>query len=155
MIAITGALGFIGSNLVQRLSVTGCELLLIDRPLAMTKSRNLLGLSRYRFSADSVFLDELRANEFVLDAVFHLGACSSTTETDWDYLLRNNVNFSQEIWTWWRKRAMSLLLRVKRGDVWRRIAGIRRSHPAQETSPAESLWQKQERFRSLGADPGR
>ena len=100
MIAITGALGFIGSNLVQRLSVTGCELLLIDRPLAMTKSRNLLGLSRYRFSADSVFLDELRANEFVLDAVFHLGACSSTTETDWDYLLRNNVNFSQEIWTW-------------------------------------------------------
>ena len=125
MIAITGALGFIGSNLAHRLAAAGCELFARRPPVLDDQVAELVGLSHFRFTADSVFLDELRANEFILDAVFHLGACSSTTETNWEYLLRNNVNFSQEVWAWCARAQVPVLLCLKRGDLWQRIAGIR------------------------------
>ncbi len=104
MIAITGGAGFIGSNLAHRLARSGRELVLVDHPLSAAKSMNLAGLSGFRFATDSAFLEELRSDQFALDAVFHLGACSRTTETDWQYLERNNVKFSQAIWTWCARR---------------------------------------------------
>jgi ADP-L-glycero-D-manno-heptose 6-epimerase len=99
MIAITGGAGFIGSNLAHRLAGRGRELMLVDHPLSAAKSANLAGLSGYRLVTDSAFLDELRSDRFVLDAVFHLGARSRMTETDWPYLADNNVRFSQALWT--------------------------------------------------------
>jgi ADP-L-glycero-D-manno-heptose 6-epimerase len=100
MFAITGAAGFIGSNLAQRLAAMGRHLLLVDRPFSAPKSANWAGLSRFCFVTDKLFLDALRSRDLPIEAVFHLGACSSTTETDWNYLLWNNVRFSQAIWTW-------------------------------------------------------
>jgi len=100
MIAITGAAGFIGSNLAHRLVGMGRHILLVDHPFSANKSANWAGMNRFCFVTDALFLEALRSRDLPIEAVFHLGACSSTTETDWNYLLWNNVRFSQAIWTW-------------------------------------------------------
>lgn len=100
MIAVTGAVGFIGSNLAHALATAGHQLLLVDHELTPAKAANLVGLSRFAFSRHDHFLDDLRAGRTEPDAVFHLGACSSTTETSWDYLSRNNVEYTRHLWDW-------------------------------------------------------
>lgn len=100
MIAITGAAGFIGSNLAHRLAGMEHDLLLVDHPLTAAKAANWAGLNRFGFITHDLFLDELGHQDQPIEAVFHLGACSSTTECDWSYLSRNNVAYSWALWTW-------------------------------------------------------
>ena len=100
MIAITGAAGFIGSNLAHRLASQGHELLLVDRPITAAKAGNWAGLRSFRFVEDGRFLELLHVDPNSVEAIFHLGACSRTTERDWDFLYRNNVVFTQELWKW-------------------------------------------------------
>jgi ADP-L-glycero-D-manno-heptose 6-epimerase len=98
MIAVTGAAGFIGSNLAHRLAESGHELLLVDHPLTPAKPANWAGLHAFQYLDHERFvqsLDQLRP-----EAVFHLGACSSTTETNWDYLDRNNIGYTRSLWQW-------------------------------------------------------
>lgn len=100
MIAITGAAGFIGSHVAHRLSKLGHELLLVDHPLVVAKTGNFVGLDRFQFLDHTQFLIEIQKSSLKLDGIFHLGACSKTTETNWDYLLANNVNYTQTLWNW-------------------------------------------------------
>jgi ADP-L-glycero-D-manno-heptose 6-epimerase len=101
MIAVTGAAGFIGSNLAHRLAALGHDLLLVDHPLTAAKAANWVGLRRFEFRQHDDFLDLLKRDQAPrLDGVFHLGACSSTTETDEEYLRRNNVEYTQALWSW-------------------------------------------------------
>jgi ADP-L-glycero-D-manno-heptose 6-epimerase len=96
MIAITGAAGFIGSNLAHRLAEMGYGLLLVDHPLTQAKPANWVGLRGFGFLDHEYFLGQL--DSLKLDAIFHLGACSATTETNWDYLQKNNIAYSQRLW---------------------------------------------------------
>jgi ADP-L-glycero-D-manno-heptose 6-epimerase len=100
MIAVTGAAGFIGSNLVHRLANQGYDLLLVDRTLSPVKSENLAGLPPHRFLWHDAFLAELESGTLTPEVIFHLGACSRTTETNWEFLERNNVGYTQSLWTW-------------------------------------------------------
>lgn len=100
MIAITGAAGFIGSNLARRLQKDGADLLLIDHPLTAKKACNLLGLKKFQFVEHEQFLLDLESGCVSPDIVFHLGACSSTTETNWHYLRMNNIEYSKRVWQW-------------------------------------------------------
>jgi ADP-L-glycero-D-manno-heptose 6-epimerase len=100
MIAVTGAAGFIGSNLAHRLAVEGADLLLVDHPLTTAKAANLVGLKRFQFVEHDRFLDDLATNRIAPETIFHLGACSATTELNWDYLRRNNIEYSQHLWAW-------------------------------------------------------
>jgi ADP-L-glycero-D-manno-heptose 6-epimerase len=100
MIAVTGAAGFIGSNLAHRLAAEGHPLLLVDHDITPAKAANLAGLARFAFSRHDHFLADLTAGRAEPDAIFHLGACSATTETNWDYLRRNNVEYTQSLWNW-------------------------------------------------------
>ena len=99
-IAITGAAGFIGSNLARRLADGAAELLLVDHPLVPEKAANLRGLEAYRVVGHERFAAGLEAGEFRPDVLYHLGACSSTTETDWAYLTENNIGYTQRMWRW-------------------------------------------------------
>lgn len=98
MIAVTGAAGFIGSNLAHRLHAQGESLLLVDHPLPRAKPGNWAGLTEFSFVEHDRFLNRLEG--WRPTAIYHLGACSATTETDWDYLERNNVVYSQRLWDW-------------------------------------------------------
>ncbi len=109
MIAITGAAGFIGSNLAHRLATEGHSLLLVDHELTPAKAENFIGLPRFAFSRHDHFLEDLAASRIKPDAIFHLGACSSTTETNWDYLFRNNVEYTRHLWEWCTAKRKPLL----------------------------------------------
>jgi ADP-L-glycero-D-manno-heptose 6-epimerase len=100
MIAITGAAGFLGSNLAYRLAAMGHRLLLVDRPLTAAKVANWAGLGRYEFVAQDLFPYLLRSDPPPIEVIYHLGACSDTTETDWEYLRRNNIEYTQRLWEW-------------------------------------------------------
>lgn len=101
-VLITGGAGFIGSALLWDLNQRGCERVVVsDRLRQNEKWRNLVPLRFEDYvEADDLipFLERDALGEF--DLVLHLGACSSTTETDATYLLRNNYEFSKELAGW-------------------------------------------------------
>jgi ADP-L-glycero-D-manno-heptose 6-epimerase len=84
-------------------------MLLIDHPLTAAKAANFVGLQRFRFFDHDAFLAYLRAECPQLTGVFHLGACSRTTENNREYLRRNNVEYSQAIWNWCAENHCPLL----------------------------------------------
>ncbi|MCI0704770.1 MAG: ADP-glyceromanno-heptose 6-epimerase [Planctomycetia bacterium] len=108
MIAITGAGGFIGSNLAHAISAEH-SLLLVDHDLSPAKGANLAGLSRFIFTRHDHFLDDLSAGRVQPEVIFHLGACSSTTETNWNYLFKNNVEYTRRLWEWCAKKRTPLI----------------------------------------------
>ena len=103
-IVVTGGAGFIGSALIWGLNQQGVDRILVSDRLDRTeKWRNLSGL---RFE-DYVEADDLLARcsdsggAFgEVSAIFHLGACSSTTETDMAFLIRNNFEYSKQMAIW-------------------------------------------------------
>ncbi|MBN1514684.1 MAG: ADP-glyceromanno-heptose 6-epimerase [Phycisphaerae bacterium] len=109
MIAVTGAAGFIGSNLAHRLARDGCELLLVDRKPTVEKLPNLAGLTIANVLLHDEFLDRLESNRVSPDAVFHIGACSTTTEANWPFLVETNVHYSQRLWNWCAARRRPFL----------------------------------------------
>lgn len=94
---VTGGAGFIGSNVVRALNARGeDDILIFDRLETGEKWRNLNGL-RYEdyFDKDDLFamLDDGLLDE--TGTVYHMGACSSTTEKDADYLAENNYGYTR------------------------------------------------------------
>ncbi len=103
MIVVTGGAGFIGSRLVHALNQKGCDdLLVVDHLGSSRKWRNLNGLAFTDYLDRGQFMAELEAGRFgeQIQAIFHLGACSSTTETDVDYLMENNYRYTRRLAAW-------------------------------------------------------
>lgn len=98
-IVVTGAGGFIGRNVVAELNTRGHEnLLLVDSMGCDEKWRNLLGLQYEDLLNPDEFLANVEKGKVAeLDAMIHLGACSSTTERDADFLLRNNYRYTRTL----------------------------------------------------------
>lgn len=105
MILITGGAGFIGSVLASELNKIGHhDLIIVDRLRSGPKWFNLRKLKFSQFiNADEFLFGDYDALFKKVECVFHLGACSSTTETDVDYLMKNNVDYSQEMFALARK----------------------------------------------------
>lgn len=107
MYIITGAAGFIGSCIVKALNDKGIEdIICVDRFRDGNKWMNLRGLKYYRFiHADDFIQPELLSDLFEsgVKAIYHMGACSTTTERDVDYLMQNNVEYSQILLTYCTK----------------------------------------------------
>jgi len=94
---VTGAAGFIGSNLVQALNARGeRNIIAVDNLTRGEKFRNLVGCDIVDYLDKQEFLEALRSGEFdgAVDAVLHQGACSDTMQTDGRYMMDNNYRYS-------------------------------------------------------------
>ena len=100
---ITGGAGFIGSAICWKLNQLGfSDILIVDEDTKGTKQNNLSGL-RYTDYIDKLDLlkqIEKGAINYSVDAVYHMGACSSTTENNMAYLMENNVEYSKSLGKW-------------------------------------------------------
>ncbi len=103
MIILTGGAGFIGSCFLWKLNSEGeTDILVVDEFNSPLKQKNL---------SNKKFTDLIDKDEFIKSiehrtlstehrAVFHIGACSSTTETNFDYLKKNNYEYSKTLAKW-------------------------------------------------------
>ena len=103
MLVLTGGAGFIGSCLLKKLNDEGIsEIIVVDRLGEGDKWKNLVGKKFARFIHKDNFLEQLPDSgmEESLEAIIHIGACSTTTERDADYMFENNLNYSIELATY-------------------------------------------------------
>ena len=100
---VTGAAGFIGSNIVKALNDRGEKnIIAVDNLKRADKFRNLVDCEIADYLDKEDFLDRLLAGDFDGDvqAIFHEGACSDTMETDGRYMMENNFRYSQDMLDW-------------------------------------------------------
>jgi ADP-L-glycero-D-manno-heptose 6-epimerase len=98
-VVVTGAAGFIGSNLVHGLNAIGIDdVIAVDDLTEGPKYRNLLGakLADY-FDKDEFYARFARGDFGKVDAVFHEGACSDTMEHNGRFMLENNYRRSKDL----------------------------------------------------------
>ena len=96
-ILVTGGAGLIGSAVIWELNRRGFEDILVsDHLRSSEKWRNLVPL-RFRDYIEGDQLLERPAHLSHVGTIFHLGACSSTTETDAAYLVRNNYEYTKAL----------------------------------------------------------
>ncbi len=110
MIVITGGAGFIGSNLAAALDGRGGDdIVVCDRLGVGDKWRNIAKRELADIVAPEALFDHLDARAGEISAVFHLGAASSTTEADGDFLVANNFRFSLRLWEWCTRHSVRLI----------------------------------------------
>ncbi|WP_409160865.1 ADP-glyceromanno-heptose 6-epimerase [Pectobacterium sp. B2J-2] len=100
MIIVTGGAGFIGSNIVKSLNDIGYrDILVVDNLKDGTKFANLADLDIADYMDKEDFIASIVAGDDLgdIDAVFHEGACSSTTEWDGKYMMDNNYQYSKDV----------------------------------------------------------
>ena len=91
-IVVTGAAGFIGSNIIQGLNARGLDdIIAVDDLTQGDKFRNLAHLKISDYVDASVFYDLFANGAYgQIEAVFHEGACSDTMESNGKYMMDNN-----------------------------------------------------------------
>jgi ADP-L-glycero-D-manno-heptose 6-epimerase len=102
MIVVTGAAGFIGSNLVKALNERGeTDIIAVDNLERADKFRNLIDCEISDFLDKTEFLDRVRRGDFARPSVvFHMGACSDTLATDGHFMMENNFRYSMHMLQW-------------------------------------------------------
>jgi len=109
---ITGGAGFIGSALCWKLNKLGIyDIILVDTDRNGSKQKNLENLKFADFFDKDTFLNSIKSNSFPgkTDALYHMGACSSTTEQNMDYLRENNYEYSKHLGQWCLKNGVKYI----------------------------------------------
>lgn len=99
-IVVTGAAGFVGSNLVRALNARGqTRILAVDHLERGDKFRNLASCEIADYLDKADFLRRVEEGDFSgsIDAVFHQGACSDTMESNGRYMMDNNYRYSMSL----------------------------------------------------------
>lgn len=101
MLIVTGGAGFIGSNIVKALNERGRnDIMVVDDLTDGTKFRNIADCDIIDYLDQEDFLQRAMADDDFgakIDTIFHEGACSSTTEWDGRYMMRNNYEYSKQL----------------------------------------------------------
>ncbi|HTT08801.1 MAG TPA: ADP-glyceromanno-heptose 6-epimerase [Gammaproteobacteria bacterium] len=113
MIIVTGGAGFIGSNLVRALNARGRDdILIVDNLHHGRKFRNLIDCNWLDYMDKDEFLEHIQWGTEVpdgIEAIFHLGACTNTTEQDGRHLMRNNYSYSKAVLRYCMERNIRLI----------------------------------------------
>jgi ADP-L-glycero-D-manno-heptose 6-epimerase len=119
MIVVTGASGFIGSNVVAALNRRGCSAVVaVDEYPELRSCDTGPAMPGMRYLADRQLVGALDLHNLPgwlqrrgqeVDAVIHLGACSDTTATDRDYVMSRNFEFTRVLWQWCTDHACPLI----------------------------------------------
>ena len=109
-ILVTGGAGLIGSAVIHALNLRGQDDILVTDLLGRdAKWKNLSPLRFHDYIQADSFLDRLEENPDSLGSIrtiFHLGACSATTETDAGYLMENNFGYTKHLAHWALRRGI-------------------------------------------------
>jgi ADP-L-glycero-D-manno-heptose 6-epimerase len=103
MIIVTGGAGLVGSNIVAALNARGeRDILVVDHLKNGRKMRNLADLDITDYMDRDDFLARIQSGHDFgkVQAVFHEGACSATTEWDGQFIMRNNFEYSKVLLHW-------------------------------------------------------
>ncbi len=134
-ILVTGGAGFIGSALVWGLNQRGHDRILItDRLDRSDKWRNLAPLRFDDYIDADALLDRLSGLDDV-GVVLHMGACSSTTETDAAYLMRNNVEYTKTLADWSMQRGARFVYASSAATYGGREGRVSESTPLEALRP--------------------
>ncbi len=97
IIVVTGAAGFIGSNIVKELNNRGYyDIIAVDNLTNGDKCKNLSDLDILDFIDKEDFIESVLNGEYdnQVDYIFHQGACSATVEANGRYMMKNNYEYS-------------------------------------------------------------
>lgn len=100
---VTGAAGFIGSNIVKALNERGIrDIVAVDNLTRADKFKNLVDCEIAEYVDKKDFLSVVESGELSgdFDAIIHQGACSDTMETDGHYMMENNYRYSLSLFEW-------------------------------------------------------
>ena len=100
MIIVTGGAGFIGSNIIRVLNLRGeNNILLVDHLVNGRKMHNIADLNIADYIDKTEFIERIDTPGFLdgVQAVFHQGACSATTEWDGQFVMNNNYDYSKRL----------------------------------------------------------
>jgi len=110
-IVVTGAAGFIGSNIIAGLNARGMDdIIAVDDLKQGDKFRNLVDLKIADYVDMDTFYDAFANGHYgQVEAIFHEGACSDTMEMDGKYMMANNYTLSWDLFQACQKRGVRLL----------------------------------------------
>lgn len=110
MIIVTGAAGFIGSKLVERLNLEGFnDIVIVDDFSREDKRGNYEGLKFTLKVERESFAEWISENENQVQFIFHLGARTDTTTTDVELFNKLNLDYSKEVWNLCVKYGLALV----------------------------------------------
>ena len=156
-IAVTGGAGFIGSAIVWALNRRGIDdILIVDRLDRSEKWRNLVPL-RYRDYLDADEFEQRilqQPQSLRVATLFHLGACSSTTESDTAYLMRNNYAYSKHVAEWSVARGVRLIYASSAATYGARESDLRDDADLDRLRPLNMYAYSKHRFDVYARDTG-
>lgn len=109
MIIVTGGAGFIGSCVVRTLNDAGRDdIIIVDNIAETDKWLNMRNKRFIKYVHKSEFLDDLPSYKGV-EAIIHMGAQSATTERNFDYLWKNNYEYTKALWNYCAEKQISFI----------------------------------------------
>lgn len=107
---VTGGAGFIGSCLVRMLNEQGVrDIYIVDEIGTSERWKHMVNKEYLAYIPKAQLREQLPKLRGEVSHVLHMGACSSTTEKDFDYLYQNNVEYSKMLWNFCAQEGISFL----------------------------------------------
>jgi ADP-L-glycero-D-manno-heptose 6-epimerase len=109
LIVVTGGAGFIGSHIARHLAELGLRVVISDRFGFGDKWRNVASVQLYDIVRPDMLPEWLERHGSKVAAIVHMAAISSTTETDIDRFVANNIRLTLDLWEWCAANATRLI----------------------------------------------